>query len=314
MTTNPMKLIMVSAMYENGGNTTHRFLDGHPELYVYPFESQLGNSRVQDYMSSLYPLKYRYPEFPLTGSPAEDFELFFDEEWKTCTRSRHVSKFRDADFVADDKERKAIFCDIMKNKPRTRANIVAAFFESTFKAWKNVNRSGKENAYVGYSPVIGFDAEMILNDFPNGHVLHVVRNPWSGYADTIKRPYPLSLQRYTWTWAMLQHHSLVFAKRFPGRYHILRFEDLVADPKKTMGELAKKLGIGTSDALLYPSWNGKKMEQVYPWGTVRIPTSEVNIATMNELSPEQKKEIASISGVILPLLGYDGMLNSKQAA
>ena len=31
-------LFMISAMYENGGNTTHRFLDGHPELYVYPFE------------------------------------------------------------------------------------------------------------------------------------------------------------------------------------------------------------------------------------------------------------------------------------
>ena len=36
------RLLMLSAMYENGGNTVHRFLDGHPEMYVYPFESQLG--------------------------------------------------------------------------------------------------------------------------------------------------------------------------------------------------------------------------------------------------------------------------------
>ena len=27
-----MKLIMLSAMYENGGNVVHRHLDGHPEL------------------------------------------------------------------------------------------------------------------------------------------------------------------------------------------------------------------------------------------------------------------------------------------
>ena len=25
-----------------------------------------------------------------------------------------------------------------------------------------------------------------------------------------------------------------------------------------------------------PSWNGQKMEQVYPWGTVRTPTPEAN--------------------------------------
>ena len=30
-----MKIIMLSAMYENGGNTTHRMLDGHPNLFVY---------------------------------------------------------------------------------------------------------------------------------------------------------------------------------------------------------------------------------------------------------------------------------------
>ena len=39
-------LVMISAMYENGGNTTHRYLDGHPELLVYPFESQLGTASV----------------------------------------------------------------------------------------------------------------------------------------------------------------------------------------------------------------------------------------------------------------------------
>ena len=29
------RLLMISAMYENGGNTTQRLLDGHPELISY---------------------------------------------------------------------------------------------------------------------------------------------------------------------------------------------------------------------------------------------------------------------------------------
>ena len=59
------RLLMLSAMYENGGNTTHRLLDGHPELAVYPFESQVGTTFVHDYLTSLYPIKYRWPEFRL---------------------------------------------------------------------------------------------------------------------------------------------------------------------------------------------------------------------------------------------------------
>ena len=44
------KFLMISAMYENGGNTTQRFLDGHPQLRVYPFESQLGTRLVSDWI------------------------------------------------------------------------------------------------------------------------------------------------------------------------------------------------------------------------------------------------------------------------
>ena len=57
------RLLMLSAMYENGGNTMHRFLDGHPQMFVYPFESQLGTKLVQDHLTSMFPVKYRWPAF-----------------------------------------------------------------------------------------------------------------------------------------------------------------------------------------------------------------------------------------------------------
>jgi Sulfotransferase family len=304
---NSFRLFMISAMFENGGNTTHRFLDGHPELQVYPFESQLGNSRCVDFLSSLYPLKYRYPDFPIGCDTAEYYEMFFDEEYKTVARARHVSKFRDADFQIDEKARKRLFCEILSKQEITRGNIVAAFFEATFRSWDNQNRSGSETAYVGYSPVIGFDGDKILSDFPQGHVIHVVRNPWSGFADTSKRPYPLSIERYSMTWAMMQHHALVFSGRFPDRFHIVRFEDLVASPRETLGRLCARLGIAWNDSLLRPSWNGKAMESVYPWGTIRSPTTEANLATMNELSSEQKAIIKTQTSVMLPHFGYESM-------
>src|SRR5271156_284640 len=138
----PFKIVMISAMYENGGNTTHRMLDGHPEILAYPFESQVGTNLVNDYLSSYVPFRYRWPEFPMTGTVENDYELFFDEEMKTRLRVPERSKFKVADMVIDEAERRRLFAQFMADRPRTRANLVAAFFSSTFDSWKNCHRSG----------------------------------------------------------------------------------------------------------------------------------------------------------------------------
>lgn len=299
------QLIMISAMYENGGNTTHRMFDGHPEVYVYPFESQLGTSLVSDYLTSFVPFKYRWPEFPMSGDYGQDYELFFDEEMKVRLRTPGRSKFESAALDMDEAERKRVFLDVLRDKPRTRANVVAAFFQATFESWKNYNRSGREKAYLGYSPVMVLDTEKIFADFPDAHVIHVVRNPYSGYADTKKRPFPLSLQRYAWTWNVSQHMALTFAERYPRNFHILRFEDLISDQQGQLTALCRKLDLSYADTLLYPSWNGSKLAQVYPWGTIRTPTPDANMATMQELSDREYSEMRSLSLVMLKLLGYD---------
>jgi len=307
------KLIMISAVYENGGNTTHRMLDGHPELFAYPFESQLGTSLVNDYLTSYVPFRYRWPEFALTGTIEQDYELFYDEEMKTMLRVPERSKFRHADMKINETDRKAKYFAHMQGKPRTRATAVEAFFRSTFDAWTNVQRTGKEKAYLGYSPVLCLDSEKIMADFPNGHIIHVVRNPYSGFADTSKRPFPPGLERYTWTWNYCQLMALTYAERFPKNFHIVRFEDLVADRKGTMSKLCTKLGLSWSETCMYPSWNGTELKEVYPWGTVRSATIAANLATADLLTEAQKAEIKSLSIVTQRALGYENFWISGAA-
>jgi hypothetical protein len=296
---------MISAMYENGGNTTHRLLDGHPELFAYPFESQVGTNQVVDYLSSYVPFKYRWPEFPLSGTPENDYELIFDEEMKVLLRTPQRSKFNTCGLKLDEKQRIARFVELTKGKPRSRATLVEAFFRSTFDCWSNFNRCGKEHVYLGYNPVQVFDTEKILADFPDGHVIHVVRNPYSGYSDTKKRPYPLPLARYVWTWNLCQHMALTYAEKCPANFHIVRFEDIVSDRKGTLGKLCQQLGIGWSESCMTPTWNAQPMKEVYPWGTIRIATPAVNVATMNELSEAEKAEVTRLSIVMQRLLGYE---------
>ena len=129
------RLIMISAMYENGGNTTQRFLDGHPELFSYPFESQPGSRFVCDYLSSTFPVKYRWPVFPLDQDAAADYETIIDEECKVRIKTPQSSKFRDHPMELADAERKRLFVAHMQGKPRSRANLMEAFFRSSAEAW-----------------------------------------------------------------------------------------------------------------------------------------------------------------------------------
>jgi hypothetical protein len=308
------RLLMLGAMYENGGNTTQRLLDGHPELFSYPFESQPGTKYVHDHLTSMFPVKYRWPVFPLSNTTAQDYETIIDEECKVRIKTPQSSKFRDYPLQLDDRERKVLFIEFMKGKERTRGNLVEAFFRASAEAWKDYRRSGQETMHVGYSPIIGVDADKIVQDLPGAHVLHVVRNPWSAYADTKKRPVPLSLAHYITGWCLNQQAALTFSAMYPGRVHVLRFEDIVADPVSGLGGFLAKLGIGPSDTLARPTWKGNVLKEVYPWGTVRIPTPEANCATANELSAVEKEEIRLRTEPLLGIFSYTSFLSPTRVA
>lgn len=305
MTARDLPLVLIGAMYENGGNTTHRHLDGHPELFVYPFESQLGTKLVNDQYSSMFPNKYRWPVFDLAGTPERDFRAIIDEETKVRSRTPFVSKFRDWPFDLDDDRRCARFVELAAQRGRSRAGNVVSFYQATFDSWNDLSRSGAERYYVGYSPVLVIDAEQILTEAPDAHFVHVVRNPWSAYADTKRRPVPLPLATYVQQWVVNQHVAHVAKARFPDRMHIVRLEDVLADPHTGLAPVCTALGIDPHHpALSGPSWNGQRLDQVYPWGTVRTPTVAANLATAAELDRHEHAEVARHAGSWVSALGY----------
>jgi hypothetical protein len=302
------RLLMLGAMYENGGNTTHRFLDGHPQLFVYPFESQLGTRLVIDEFSSMFPVKYRWPVFALDATPRDDYKAIIDEECKVRARTPNVSKFRHVAFDFSDDERCEIYEQYVKSSARSRGTNMAAFFQATFAAWKDYKRTGRESFYVGYSPILVVDAGKILTELPQAHFLHIVRNPWSAYADTKKRPVPLSLRHYMLGWTLNQYHALIFKEQFPSRFHIVRAEDVMSDSYETLSKVCGALGLETADSLRTPTWNGSPLEEIYPWGTIRKATPEQNLATAMELSLDEQAEIRTHCCHYLEEFNYQSFL------
>jgi hypothetical protein len=301
------RLLMISAMYENGGNVTHRFLDGHPEMFVYPFESQLGTALVNDPLTSMFPVKYRWPVFDLAATPQQDFHAIIDEECRVRIRTPHVSKFRDATMNLSDSEREERYLARVERSGRSAGSNVAAFFGATFEAWKDHRRGENARVYVGYSPIVGVDTARILRDLPNAHVLHVVRNPWAAYADTRKRPKPLSLDSYMTAWVTVQYHALLSREQHPKQVHLVRAEDVMADSYSTLGGLCRRIDVAAADSLRTMSWNGEALPEAYPWGTIRRATPEANLATARELSAAERADVTRRAAHYLDVFDYQSL-------
>lgn len=305
---NDFRLLMISAMYENGGNTTHRLFDGHPQMFVYPFESQVGTNLVRDHLSAMFPVKYRWPVFDLDSTSENDYKAIIDEECKVRARTPEVSKFRHFPFDFSDEARAVFFRQYIEKTGRSRACNIAAFFKATFEAWKDYKISGRQEVYVGYSPIITVDACKVLSDFPSARILHVVRNPWSAYADTKKRPVPLSIENYMLCWTLTQYHALLYKRKFPDNMHVLRFEDIISDPLGTLAPVCRALGTEEHKTLKTPTWNSVPLKEIYPWGTIRKAAAETNRAAAEELDADEREEIRLRTWQYLEIFDYNNFL------
>jgi hypothetical protein len=181
---------------------------------------------------------------------------------------------------------------------------VEAFYRATFDVWKNYRKTGREQYYVGYSPIITVDADKILREMPAAHFIHVVRNPWSAFGDTKKRPVPLALPHYMLGWAMNQYYALQFQREFPDRFHIVQTEKVMENPRAELGALCRKLGLEDTESLGTVSWNGEPLQEVYPWGTIRKATPQANRETALELSVEERNFIRLATEQYLDVFGY----------
>jgi hypothetical protein len=303
------KFAMISAGFEHGGNVTHRHLDGHSRLLVYPFESQLGNRTFSDFLASVERVQYRYPEFPEGLTADELYEQMIDEELKTFLRKREGSKFKGADLQLNEADRRAAFKALLGAPPHPRRAVIEAFFRSTFEAWRNYYTTSRDGmTYVGYSPAIVLDADRLVRDFPQVKIAHIVRNPFSAYRDTKRRPFPQPLGRYLITWNIYHSTAAMYQGLYPDNVRVFRYEDLVADKADFMQKLGSFIGVGFEPSMLYPSWNAKEIKDtIAPWGTVLRSTKQYNQEIIAELSAEEKSQISFGTDALARHFGYHQM-------
>ena len=90
--------------------------------------------------------------------------------------------------------------------------------------------------------------------------------------------------------------------------HIIRLEDTLANPYKTLSVFCKKLGVAPSESLKTPTFNREPLPEVYPWGTIRRASTEANRTTALELSKDEIKEIQLRAWQYLTIFNYEKLL------
>ncbi len=81
----------------------------------------------------------------------------------------------------------------------------------------------------------------------------------------------------------------------------------MADAPAALRPVCEALGIEAgAPSLSDPSWNGQRLDEVYPWGTIRSATPEANAATAAELSAQESDEVGRRARPFLEQLDYEG--------
>jgi len=105
-----------------------------------------------------------------------------------------------------------------------------------------------------------------------------------------------------------QHQAVLFRERYPDRVQIVRAEDVMADPLKTLGAVCEHLGLRVTESLRTPSWNGLPLVEVYPWGTIRVATTQANRSTALELTGEERADLRARTRPFLDVFDYQSFV------
>jgi hypothetical protein len=150
-----------------------------------------------------------------------------------------------------------------------RADIEARLLASdrtergVFEAFLRIFADRRGKAIMGEkTPAHLAYVETLLEWFPDARVIHCMRDPRAIHVSELRRrsehavgvPYrqlarfPLIMEAFVlfqvaWTWGMAVNRHRSLSRRYPGRYRLMRFEELVAAPESTLEDLCAFLGV-----------------------------------------------------------------------
>ena len=244
--------IFILGAHKSGSSLVRSLLDGHPELFVVPFEThffQRSHYWVDYRLRRARPprLSNRQAREELTGQ-VERYNSISDAMSDSNLVNRFdMPRFRQTFSLDDQLPADRLFLNYINA-------IHGSLLGQELPADLRIVEKSVENA------------EFVLDlqqMFPGAKFIHVLRNP---YANLVSLRRHVGRTGYPFLGPSLaslnnSHYNLYRNHRLVDEYMILRYEDIVSEPERSMRQVADFLGIEFIDSLLEPtsmnrSWRG----------------------------------------------------------
>jgi hypothetical protein len=211
-------------------------------------------------------------------------------------------------------DREAFTADLMEMK---HTGATQDFLKAINYHSFTVFEKGKTLRIGDKNPVYSIYAKRLLKIFPEAKFICIIRDYRDNFLSIkklseLKMEAPiLSLQVYRWKYAA--KIFLACRKKYPDRFRIIRYEDLVTNQEETIRELSGFIGIPYDPAVF--EFYRKKDETIRAYNDPLIEKfhgslmNPVNTSRMNlwkkDLTPEQVRMADHIAGKYADKFGYE---------
>jgi len=242
--------IFIVGVSRSGTTLVRHVLNSHSQLAIAPESHYLGHQFPGAGVEAV--LRQRFPNRATPAEASALVDFLYDGGLERATRWRSPSRLWQwvkrrlpADelrerFLASDRSERALFSAIL----------------AAYAGRKGKPISGEK------TPAHLYHVDTLLSWFPNGRVVHMMRDPRAIFVSDLRRrrrspgavPYQalaripgaldvLLLGQVTLAWSRAARCARANQRRYPDRFHVVRFEDLVADPEATIRQLAQFVGV-----------------------------------------------------------------------
>lgn len=266
-------LVLISQIQRSGGSMMAQLLDGHPELFVHPFEIHIGS-----------PQKWDWPAFTLKESPEDWFKFLYEKKLEHYVARGYTKQGTNRFAVKEAlpfhfslEKLRSCFLSYCADKDsiQTQRQILDAYFRAFFEAWKDHQRTGRERFVAGFTPRVVMDESRVdrfLADYPDGRLICLVRDPCSWYASTSRKNFRHRDVRIAIEeWFVCMRGIARVADR--ANVLVLIFEDVLREPESSMRRVADFIGIDFDPILLKPTFLG---QPIRPNSSFNVDTYGIN--------------------------------------
>ena len=171
---------------------------------------------------------------------------------------------------------------------------IEAFTNSFFEP---VLQNNSASIWVEKTPSNAYSFQHFLKHFPEGKIVQVVRNPLDVSASLVRRDFPPFFAAGTW----IYNTAAAIVPFRDSRYHLVKYEDLVANPEAVVKALIEFLNLDFEPEILTPQKDEtpSKNEKMSGWKfSPQGGIQSQSVGSFDKLSTQKQAEIITCLSAI----------------